>query len=126
MRGIGSNTRGHHHGKPQDMNNAQGTTDDYEAPRNRSGDESRSRSRPRNNEETNAHENQTNLDAHVSSDNDDVYSAYNSDQQTQIFYESTDEFTSSEEEDLVAVGTSVADAVKDLNNRRWGLFGLRG
>ena len=66
------------------------------------------------------------MDAHVSSDNDDVYSAYNSDEQTQIFYESTDEFTSSEEEDLVAVGTSVADAVKDLNNRRWGLFGLRG
>lgn len=126
MRGIGFNTRVHHHGKPQDMNNAQRTTDDYEAPRNRSGDESRSRSRPRNKEETNAHKNQTNLDAHVSSDNDDVYSAYNSDEQTQIFYESTDEFTSSEEEDLVAVGTSVADAVKDLNNRRWGLFGLRG
>lgn len=47
----------------------------------------------------------------------DYYSSYDSDDQTQIFYESTDEDCAAEEE-RAAAGTSVAEAVKDLNKKR--------
>mmetsp|Transcript_5792 Transcript_5792/g.14472 ORF Transcript_5792/g.14472 Transcript_5792/m.14472 type:complete len:649 (-) Transcript_5792:24-1970(-) len=58
-------------------------------------------------------------------------SGFSSDDQTQIFYESTDESDFDSEEELEAVGTSVADAVKDLNSKRAvtkvkNLFGIRG
>ena len=53
---------------------------------------------------------------------DDNNSTYDSDDHTQIFYESTDDdedgFDSYSEDELPAVGTSVSDAVKDLNNNR--------
>eukprot|EP00571_Detonula_confervacea_P003792 CAMPEP_0172319718 /NCGR_PEP_ID=MMETSP1058-20130122/38512_1 /TAXON_ID=83371 /ORGANISM="Detonula confervacea, Strain CCMP 353" /LENGTH=509 /DNA_ID=CAMNT_0013034835 /DNA_START=152 /DNA_END=1681 /DNA_ORIENTATION=- len=63
------------------------------------------------------------------SENDDA-SFYDSDDQTQFFYESSDDEFESEEE-LVAVGTSVADAVACLNDKRAvtkvkNLFGIRG
>jgi len=71
-------------------------------------------------------------------DDDDNCSAYDSDDQTQIFYESDndycrdDDYDSEEEEQqrVAAVGTSVADAVKGLNNNRAvtkvkNLFGIR-
>ena len=64
-------------------------------------------------------------------DNEDVDSNYDSDEDTQVFYESTDDEFDSDDDELVAVGTSVADAVQDLNNKRAvtkvkNLFGLRG
>ena len=64
-----------------------------------------------------------------SSDSDE-HSIYDSDDCTQIFYESTDDewcSADSEEEELVAVGTSVTDAVNNLNKKRGvkSLFGLR-
>lgn len=74
------------------------------------------------------------MDQCENSDNDDS-SSYDSDDQTQIFYESTDDdgFDSEEdsEEELVAVGTSVADAVACLNEKSAvtkvkNLFGIRG
>ena len=60
----------------------------------------------------------------------DEHSSYDSDDCTQIFYESTDDewcSADSSEEELVAVGTSVADAVNNLNKKRGvkSLFGLR-
>ncbi len=52
----------------------------------------------------------------------DNYSIYDSDDETQFFYESTDADADDEggvdsENDMKAVGTSVVDAVKDLNER---------
>jgi len=69
------------------------------------------------------------MDQYASLESDD-HSSYDSDEQTQIFYESTDDEEFSSEEELVAVGTSVADAVKDLNDKRAvtkvkNLFGIR-
>lgn len=49
--------------------------------------------------------------------NDDNDSVYNSDDQTQIFYESTDDELTDSDDDLIAVGTSVEDAVRDLNTK---------
>lgn len=47
----------------------------------------------------------------------DNSSAYNSDDETQFFYESVDDGELDSEDELKAVGTSVADAVKDLNEK---------
>ena len=54
----------------------------------------------------------------------DNHSTYDSDDETQFFYESTDDDDFDDEDDeldsedeLKAVGTSVVDAVKDLNDR---------
>lgn len=52
----------------------------------------------------------------------DNHSTYDSDDETQFFYESTDDDGGEEgevdsEDDMKAVGTSVVDAVKDLNER---------
>ena len=61
-------------------------------------------------------------DSSENNDTDDDNSTYDSDDHTQIFYESTDDdedgFDSFTEDELPAVGTSVSDAVKDLNNNR--------
>lgn len=61
----------------------------------------------------------------------DSNSVYDSDDQTQIFYESTDDEFDSEEEELAAVGKSVAQAVEEINSRTAvakvkNLFGMRG
>jgi len=61
----------------------------------------------------------------------DDNSVYDSDCNTQIFYESTDDEWSSDEEDLPMVGTSVLKAVEDLNNKSIGskmkhIFGMKG
>lgn len=52
-----------------------------------------------------------------SSEHDDL-SVYDSDEETQVFYESTDDDSDLGEEALAGAGTSVADAVKGLNNQR--------
>jgi hypothetical protein len=53
-------------------------------------------------------------------DKSDNESIYDSDCNTEFFYESTDEEWSSEDELPVMVGTSVLEAVKDLNNQSIG------
>ena len=70
------------------------------------------------------------IDQNDDSSDSDEHSSYDSDDCTQIFYESTDDewcSAGSEEEELVAVGTSVTDAVNNLNKKRGvkHLFGLR-
>ncbi|KAL3788814.1 hypothetical protein HJC23_006267 [Cyclotella cryptica] len=64
---------------------------------------------------------------------DEVNSFYNSDCNTEFFYESTDDdgFFSQGEDDLPAVGTSVLKAVEDLNSKSAvckmkNLLGIRG
>lgn len=62
---------------------------------------------------------------------DDDNSVYDSDCDTQVFYESTDDEWSSDEEELPMVGTSVLKAVEDLNNKSIGskmknMFGMKG
>lgn len=52
-----------------------------------------------------------------SSEHDDL-SFYDSDEETQVFYESTDDDSDLGEENLAGAGTSVADAVKGLNKQR--------
>lgn len=64
------------------------------------------------------------------SDNEDQ-SVYDSDCNTEFFYESTEDEWSSSEEDLPIVGTSVMKAVEDLNNKSIGfkvknILGIRG
>lgn len=66
-----------------------------------------------------------------SSDDEEVQSVYDSDANTEVFYESTEDEWSSDEEDLPMVGTSVLKAVEDLNNKSIGckmksMLGIRG
>ena len=72
------------------------------------------------------HHHSNQRDQNDSSDSDE-HSSYDSDDFTQIFYESTDDEWCSAEEELVAVGKSVTDAVNNLNKKRGvkSLFGLR-
>lgn len=71
------------------------------------------------------------VDASVESDAE-AQSVYDSDCNTEFFYESTDDDEwSSDEEDLPMVGTSVQKAVEDLNNKSIGfkmksMLGIRG
>jgi len=69
------------------------------------------------------------IDQNDDSSDSDEHSSYDSDDCTQIFYESTDDewCSADSEEELVAVGTSVTDAVNNLNKKRGvkSLFGLR-
>jgi hypothetical protein len=61
------------------------------------------------------------LDVQSKSDSDDEeQSVYDSDCNTEFFYESTEDEWSSDEEDLPMVGTSVMKAVEDLNNKSIG------
>mmetsp|Transcript_36981 Transcript_36981/g.66537 ORF Transcript_36981/g.66537 Transcript_36981/m.66537 type:complete len:531 (+) Transcript_36981:284-1876(+) len=121
MRGIGFNTR--IHGSPKNIDNKPKRT----AEQMPTHPHVRSTKTSQNPPQTTKTESR--MDQFESSESD-VYSAYDSDEQTQIFYESTDDDFESDEEP-VAVGTSVADAVKDLNNKRAvtkvkNLFGIRG
>lgn len=70
---------------------------------------------PRSKEEPEDESDRSESSAAEGEDCDD--SVYDSDEHTQIFYESTDDEEFDSEEELAAVGTSVADAVKDLNNK---------
>jgi len=69
------------------------------------------------------------IDHHGDSSDSDEHSTYDSDECTQIFYESTDDewCSADSEEELDATGTSVTDAVNSLNKKRGvkSLFGLR-
>ena len=67
----------------------------------------------------------------TSSDDEEVQSVYDSDANTEVFYESTEDEWTSDEEDLPMVGTSVLKAVEDLNNKSIGskmknMLGIRG
>ncbi|KAL7466648.1 hypothetical protein ACHAXS_006953 [Conticribra weissflogii] len=115
MRGLGCNTR--IHDKQQQANiHSQQQTQPGPMPHNANG------SHPPQRQTSSANHSQQQPD-------DDVGSDYNSDCQTEFFYESgsddSDDYYESDgdgydfdDEDLPAVGTSVAQAVADLNNQR--------
>ena len=114
MHGIGFNTRVN---KP-DMDGRRQTAQDE-----------RPIHQPHSRRQHRHHNNHTKNQIDDDSSGSDEHSTYDSDDCTQIFYESTDDewCSADSKEELVAIGTSVTDAVNNLNKKRGvkSLFGLR-